>query len=348
MASVNNCLYAGYDQWTVHWVLCGDRHRHATNAKCPMTDCTPPISLSPLCPMLNHRFAFGIAALLGCLLTVVGTCAEPAFPLSARRILFLGDSITHSGGYIAFVETQLRLQKLDPLPEIINVGLSSETCSGLSEPSHPFPRPDVHERLDRALAAVQPDVVVACYGMNDGIYYPLSDDAFAAYQHGVNRLIEKVHTAGAKLILMTPPPFDRVPLEAQGKLQPAGQETYGYTGMYADYDAVLARYGEWIMAQRNRVEMVIDLHSPLVEHARKRRETDPQFTLSPDGIHPNAAGHRLIGETILTAWGGTPIEEPSPELLQLVAQRTNLLHDAWLSHIGHQRPGVGGVALGGS
>ncbi len=120
---------------------------------------------------------------------------ETPFPLSAKRILFLGDSITHAGGYVAWIETQLRLQGVKPMPEIINLGLSSETLSGLSEAGHPFPRPDVHERLDRALAKIKPDVVVACYGMNDGIYHPFSEERFRAYQEGVKRLIQKVHAS---------------------------------------------------------------------------------------------------------------------------------------------------------
>ena len=102
------------------------------------------------------------------------SAAEDAFPLKARRILFLGDSITHAGEFVNMIEMQLRLQSVDPMPELVNAGLPSETCSGLSEPDHPFPRPDVHARLDRALTAVKPDVVVACYGMKDGIYYPHS------------------------------------------------------------------------------------------------------------------------------------------------------------------------------
>src|SRR6056297_631781 len=114
---------------------------------------------------------------------------EPSFPLNAKRIVFLGDSITHAGGYITWVETQLRLQGVEPMPEFVNLGLSSETCSGLSEPDHPFPRPDVHERLDRVLAKTQPDVVVACYGMNDGIYHPFDEGRFAAYRRGIEELI---------------------------------------------------------------------------------------------------------------------------------------------------------------
>ncbi len=266
--------------------------------------------------------------------------AELQFPVKAKRILFLGDSITHAGHYVAWIETQFRLQGVEPLPEMINIGLASETCSGLSEPDHPFPRPDVHERLDRALAKVKPDVVVACYGMNDGIYYPFGEERFKAYQDGVNKLLTKVHAAGAKLVLLTPPPFDPVPIRDKGNLKPAGEEKYAYFAMYENYDDVLARYGKWIMQQGERADMVIDVHTPVTQYLAEKRKNDPKFTVARDGIHPNVEGHRLIGETILKAWGIESSPEPNTELLKLVTQRTALLHDAWLTDVGHKRPGV--------
>lgn len=289
---------------------------------------------------MRHRLCCFLVLTWVMLLGTTMRAAEPAFPLNAKRILFLGDSITHAGHYVAAIDTQLRLQGVDPLPEIINVGLGSETCSGLSEPDHPFPRPDVHERLDRALAKVRPDVVVACYGMNDGIYYPFGEERFQAYQAGVNRLIEKVHAADAKLILMTPPPFDPVPLRDTGKLKPLGEDKYAYFAMYEDYDDVLARYGKWLLQQDERVEMVIDLHTPFTEYLTEKRKTDPQFTATPDGIHPTAEGHRVLAETILRAWGLESITPADPQLTRLTTRRMALLHDAWLSEIGHKRPGV--------
>ncbi|MBW3540449.1 MAG: hypothetical protein KY476_09270, partial [Planctomycetes bacterium] len=57
-------------------------------------------------------------------------------------------------------------------------------------------------------------------------------------------------------------------------------------------------------------------------------------------IHPNAEGHRVIGDAVLRSWGIKRTDEPPPELLKLVGQRTALLHDAWLTHVGHKRPGV--------
>ena len=281
-----------------------------------------------------------LAIAIACFSSSAFASPEQAFQFKAKRIVFLGDSITNAGGYVAWIETQMRLHGIDPLPEIINLGLSSETCTGLSEPDHPFPRPDVHERLDRALTMLKPDVVVACYGMNDGIYYPFSEERFATYQDGVNRLIDKVHASGAKLILLTPPPFDPEPLRGTKKIKPAGEEKYAWFAMYEGYDEVIQRYGRWIMKQGDRVAMVVDVHTPVSEYVAEQRKTNPKFTAAPDGVHMNAAGHRTLGTAIVKAWGIESNPKPDEKLLQLVAQKTKLLHDAWLSKVGHKRPGV--------
>src|SRR5262245_45949017 len=115
------------------------------------------------------------------------TSASPAAaaapsPLSGiRRVVFLGDSITYSGQYIEFVEAYLRLKGAAPGCVFLDLGLPSETVSGLTEPGHAggkFPRPDLHERLGRVLEQARPDLIVACYGMNDGIYYPFGAERF--------------------------------------------------------------------------------------------------------------------------------------------------------------------------
>ncbi|MFN7805793.1 MAG: hypothetical protein ACK5TO_17375, partial [Planctomycetaceae bacterium] len=73
---------------------------------------------------------------------------------NARRILFLGDSITAAGPAVANFDAWLLTQKRPRIPEVINAGLPSETVSGLSEEGHAggqFPRPDLAERLERVL-----------------------------------------------------------------------------------------------------------------------------------------------------------------------------------------------------
>ena len=66
----------------------------------------------------------------------------------SQGIIFLGDSITFGGHYVAFFDAWLLTQGLGELPTVIDVGLSSETVSGLSEDGHAggkFPRPDLAE-----------------------------------------------------------------------------------------------------------------------------------------------------------------------------------------------------------
>ncbi|MFK8113048.1 MAG: SGNH/GDSL hydrolase family protein [Rubripirellula sp.] len=266
--------------------------------------------------------------------------AEPAFPVHAKRVLFLGDSITHAGHYITLIETHLRLTMDGSTPELINLGLSSETCSGLSEPEHPFPRPNVHERIDRALAKLKPDVVVACYGMNDGIYYPLSEERFAEYRKGIQKIIQKVHASGAKLVLMTPPSFDALPLKKQGKLLPDGEDVYSWKAIYEDYDGVMRSYADWVLTQADKVEMVIDLHTAVTNYVTAKRKGNPDFSMSNDGVHVNHEGHEVLADAILAAWGFPEARESSPALIELVSKQQALMHNAWLSEVGHKRPGI--------
>ncbi|SFI07652.1 SGNH/GDSL hydrolase family protein [Planctomicrobium piriforme] len=287
--------------------------------------------------MRSHCTVLLLSSLIFAPLTALA--ADP-FPLNAKAIVFLGDSITAAGHYIDDVEVQLRLAGHDA-PQLINLGLSSETVTGLSEPGHPFPRPDVHERLTRVLDKLHPEVVVACYGMNDGIYHPFSEERFAAYQAGINNLIKAVHASGAKLILMTPPPFDPAPLKSSGKLLPAAASGYGYNGVYENYDSeVIARYASWIMSQANKVEMVIDLYAPVLHSLAEHRVDDPDFAFAKDGVHLSAAGHQILAQAILDAWHVPNVPQPDAELAKLVAARQSILHAAWLSDIGHKRPGI--------
>ena len=86
---------------------------------------------------------------------------------NAKRILFLGDSITYAGEYISWFDAWLVSQELANRAVVINAGLPSETVSGLSEAGHAggqFPRPDLAERLTRVLNATQPDLVFAAMG----------------------------------------------------------------------------------------------------------------------------------------------------------------------------------------
>ncbi len=284
----------------------------------------------------------------------VPSAASGAKALSGgKRVVFVGDSITHAGEWVEFVEAYLRLQDPTATFDFINIGLPSETVSGLSEPGHAggsFPRPDLHERLDRALAKLKPDVLVACYGMNDGIYYPLGDERFAAFKNGMMKLREKAAAAGAKVIHLTPPTFDAVPIKAN--TLPAGRDEYRQP--YVGYNDVLDRYSEWLVSQRAQGWQVIDIHAPMNRFLADRRADDSRFRLAGDGVHASTQGHWLIAREFLRSQGvpdtalyadsfelatlGAPT---APEVLELVKRKQRVLKDAWLNEVGHKRPGMG-------
>lgn len=245
--------------------------------------------------------------------------APPATLLQGKRVMVLGDSITQGGLYVSFIEYLLVKTYAPKEVDIIGIGLSSETTSGLTERVHPGPRPCIFSRLGKALEGVKPHVVVACYGMNDGIYLPLSPERMKNFQDGITRLVKECRGAGAKVILLTPPVFDPVPYGTRVVEDDSGP---GYTKPYARYDDVLAEYAKWVMSLKMDRLDTIDLHTEMKNNLAKRRGQDPKFILSGDGIHPGELGHLLMACTFLKGIGlPAPSGDLEAELSRIKADR---------------------------
>jgi lysophospholipase L1-like esterase len=260
--------------------------------------------------------------------------------LAGQRVLVLGDSITQDGRYVSNLEYYLHAAGKDC--DLVSIGLSSETVSGLTEPGNPYPRPCILERLDRALKAVKPTVVLACYGMNDGIYHPSSPERLAAFTDGLRQLIARVRNSGAALVLITPPVFDPVPLA--GKTVPATAAKFGYGNtFYVGYDDVLAEFARAEVALKVDGVTVIDLHTPMAAALAARRASDPKFFFAKDGVHPGDLGHLVMAEAIAAGLGLAVPANPDAELARLsadpvfalVRERRELRSEAWLPYVGY-------------
>lgn len=270
----------------------------------------------------------------------LATAAPGVDLLAGRRVLVLGDSITQQGTWVSFLDYLMFRAYPDKRFDIINLGLSSETTSGLSEPGHAggkFARPCVHERLERALKAVKPEVVIACYGMNDGIYKPYDEARMKAFEQGVGRLVAACKAAGAKVVLVTPPVFD-----GGGK-----------------YDEVLGRFAAWEMTSAPAgVVATVDLHTAMRAALDERRARNPKFRFAGDGVHPDDLGHLVMTLTVLKGLGvkppgGTPeslLAQIKADPLWPLADRFRAVRaEGWLNHVGYSRektvaPGTGDIA----
>lgn len=256
---------------------------------------------------------------------------------NAHRIVFLGDSITAAGQYVATFDAWLYSQ-VKQHPMVIDAGLPSETVSGLSEEGHAggaFPRPSLDERLDRVLKLTTPDLVIACYGINCAIYQPFDDARFKRYQEGIIQLKSKVEKAGARFIAMTPPCFDD-----------------HRAARSFSYNSVLAKYAAWLVSQRKEGWHVIDLHTAMTAGLNRRRKNDLNFTFQPDAVHPNEAGHWFIAGQLIQWFGDEAAAQATspqqmlqakklpPQLLNLTQQRLNILRDSYVQTAGHKRPGL--------
>lgn len=271
--------------------------------------------------------------------------ATVELPLHNKRVLILGNSITQHGHYVDFIEYYLRNQYTDNQLDIISIGLSGETISGTSEEGREYPRPNVRARLDKALNEIKPDLVIGCYGMNDGNYHPLDSLRFQEYKTGISELKTKVEGIGAQLILMTPTIFDPNPIE--DRVSKDG-EKHEYWHPYYKYNDVLEAYADWLLSIETDALQVIDLHHHLGLILAEMKTTKADSTFIPDGVHPTKIGHFYMAQKILSdLYPKTSIENPVTEiarletdsLYSLICKRRELRSEGWRNYVGYSKNG---------
>lgn len=263
-------------------------------------------------------------------------------PIHNKRVLILGNSITQNGRYVDFLEYYLRKQYPSENLDIISIGLSSETVSGDSEANHPFPRPWLHNRLKRALELIQPEVVLALYGMNDGIYSQKDQVRFNNYKRGIRELMDETKAIGAELILLTPTPFDPDP--AKDRL--VGENVFqSYKTPYYNYSQVLSDYSDWLDSLQHI--KVINLNQFLTDKLKRVKTMKQDSTFVPDAVHPNAIGHYYMSQKILKdLYPSVKMSDDVVSELQLLSEdslflvsskRRHIRSQGWLEYIGYTK-----------
>ncbi len=213
----------------------------------------------------------------------VSTPIAPLEGVRQLRLVLLGDSVTAlSLGQPAMTgafEAALTAECGDRLLwDVVNQGVGGETA------------PMALRRIQRVLDQCQPDVITVSYGLNDLGFTAAKTDS-RVFETSLRALLDAIQTHPCRptVILLTATPFrDDIHFL---KDDPAIQAGHGINAMLASQ----------INSMTTRIAQERDL--PLLDMFRLLMAADPATTISKDGVHPSAAGGKLLAEHIPHAIG---------------------------------------------
>lgn len=234
-----------------------------------------------------NRIAFISFLLLALIARLPGAEAKPLkkfVPASGDTMVFLGDSITAQCLYTQYVENYFYTRYPHLRLRFHNAGVSGDTAA------------DALARFDRDVAAYQPKYVTVLLGMNDGAAKVFEPALFDTYQADMRTLIAKISAIGATPIVLTPTMYDLKATRMNPKPDSRGRGGY--------YNGVLALYGSWLREFVGDEGLgFVDLYGPLNQFTQQSRKTAPDFTMIPDGIHPDAGGQIIMAYALASDLG---------------------------------------------
>ncbi len=208
-----------------------------------------------------------------------------------ETVCFVGDSITHAGGYLNTLRKLLALRAPGMSVRLVNCGVSGDTLM------------NVLRRFDNDIAVNRPNCAVVMMGMNDNSprQYTAQDTpqqretkiatVAGKYQQNLQALAGKMKALpGCRVMLLAPTPFD----EWQNCTTPNNPGCDQGLQKLAELCADFAEKNGW---------GYLDLHSRFGTLLRQMQtRTPPVNLISNDRIHPNASGQIRMGMLIFSQW----------------------------------------------
>lgn len=199
------------------------------------------------------------------------------------RVCFVGDSITAQNRYVAYLVDHYKTNFPNEDIQIFNCGISGGTSSLLLK------------YFDEDTLPHNPTHIFIMLGVNDSqrenLYRERSEsrfddlmDAYNLYKEKLPALIKKAQGTGARVTVMTPPPYD--------EYTPTDIKAYpGGFALVAGYANFVREY-----CKENSIEL-IDIHAYLTNLV----QTNDLY--NTDHTHPNDLGHHYIAKCILEKQG---------------------------------------------
>jgi lysophospholipase L1-like esterase len=207
------------------------------------------------------------------------------------RWAVVGDSITQDQSYYAWIYLYYATRFPSLTLDAYNCGISGDSASGALR------------RYDWDIQPHHANVTTIMFGMNDvsrslyGEENPSDavlkrrEAALTAYRANMTELAGKLKADGARLIFVTPTPFDET-----ADLPPARQ-----TGVNEALSECAVFLRELAATTGSSI---VDLHGPMTAINLRLQKDDPKATIiGPDRIHPGLPGQFLMAYYFLKAQG---------------------------------------------
>lgn len=209
-----------------------------------------------------------------------------------ETVCFLGDSITKSHPFPSMIYAYYLTRFPERTLHFVNAGVAGDTAGGALG------------RLEEDVVTKSPTAVVIMLGMNDvgrGNYVAeptarqreAQANSLSAYQTNLATLLGRLtRETDARLILLTPSPFDQTCVNDQNNNQPGCNDALGRCA------EIVRTLAPEYQAQ------VVELHAPMTALNLEQQKSDPAYTLiGPDRVHPGLAGNFVMAWLFLKAQG---------------------------------------------
>ncbi len=215
-----------------------------------------------------------------------GSESGSAQMVDAVRIVALGDSITNGVKLAGVTEpetfreiTRRELtQKLGKTIEVVNAGVNGDIVTLALK------------RLEADVLVHKPDIVTVMFGGNEAGFYRPETNGFAdtprvareQFQAALSTLVDRLREAGITVVLMTCPPMT----ERYWGMHLEPYRKHGINFLVRDY------------AQTMR-DVAAEKHVALIDVYRAFDQDRSRLEFFPDGLHPDARGHRVIADLLM-------------------------------------------------
>lgn len=225
------------------------------------------------------------------------------------RVVLLGGTLIEREQKCGYWELALTLKNKDKNVTFRNLGWSGDTVWCESRGSFDGPKKGF-ERTVELVKELKPTVIVLCYGHVESFD---GKDGVPKFKEGLEKLIDAVNVTKARVVLMTPTPFDDV------KPMKDYQRKNGNLRLYnAAMKAV---------AEKRKLGFV-DLYQECVE-VRKGLDS-AKLVLTDNGLHLNEWGYIVSAAVALTDESG-PIMPPTEydQLRTAIIAKNELFFHRW-------------------